>query len=219
MAVALYRSASRAKPAIALLVTALHAVLIAWMLHATISSRPAEMPLKETTVFFVPAPHPKVELPREKAKPSARHEQKLSPRVFDYPPVTAQQPPATGGAGLEGLHAFLFDCALENLANLTPEQRAQCAGTAPKSNDSVDYADHADRSHNAARWARGLARKQQPLLLPCMSPQGFNPLGTLMCLGNGLKNGIDVDAQPGYGDKPQEVHVPNGGDPPDGPRR
>jgi hypothetical protein len=208
------------RAAATLLVLVLHAILIAAFLRMTIASPPADVPMREMVLWFVPAPHPKPPVPKERANTSVRHRTVSSPRFPEYPAITAPPPPAISAPGLEGLHAFLFNCALENLANLTPEQRAQCAGTVPKSNDSVDYADHTNRSKDAQLWARRRARKNGPLLLPCASPYGISPLGTLMCLGKSAITGkLDLDAMPQYGDRPEEVHVPNGGDPPDGPRR
>jgi hypothetical protein len=117
------------------------------------------------------------------------------------------------------LHLYLFDCSPENDANLMQEQRAQCARAAPKHDDSVDYADHTDRSHDSVRWARGLARQQAPTLLPCMSSQGVGVgLATFGCLGKGLVSGFDLDDESGYGGgPPAEAQVPNGGDPPPPP--
>ena len=137
---------------------------------------------------------------------------------FHYPDYSKiNLPPTQGETDLGAMHGFLFDCAPENLNNLSPEQRAQCAtaSAGQRPDDFVDYADHTDRSKNAVRWARGLMRKQQPLLLPCMPPLS---LAALICLGKGAADGgFDLDAQPNYGDKPQVLHVPNNGDEPNGP--
>ena len=83
--------------------------------------------------------------------------------------------------------------------------------------NSVDFRDHVNRSADAAHWERGRARKNNPLLLPCMNPQAAGiSLGTLLCLGEGAVEGFDLDNQPGYGDTPTVTHVPNNGDPLDG---
>ena len=170
----------------------------------------------EHIVWFRLAPKP---LPAEKATILPKQRARIVATPFHYPNYDKiNLPPTTGETDLDALHGFLFACAPENLINLTPEQRAQCvmANAGHKPDDSVDYADHTDRSKNAVRWARGLMRKQQPLLLPCMSPG----LATLICAAKGISDGgIDLDMQPTYGDKPQEVRVPNNGDPPDGPPR
>ena len=55
-------------------------------------------------------------------------------------------------------------------------------------------------------------RKQNPTLLPCMPPLS---LAAILCASSGISNGgFDLDAMPNYGDKPEPVGVPNGGDPP-----
>jgi hypothetical protein len=38
-----------------------------------------------------------------------------------------------------------------------------------------------------------------------------------LCLAKGATEGFDPDNQPGYMDKPVIIHVPNNGDPIDGP--
>ncbi|MGD0141671.1 MAG: hypothetical protein ABSC92_00770 [Rhizomicrobium sp.] len=191
-------------------VVLLHVGIIAALLSALHKLPPIVTSSREHIVWFALAPKP---VKRTATPVTPRARAVLSPlRYPDY--RTVNLPPITGGTDLGALHGFLFECAPQNLINLTPEQRAECvtanAGHAP--DDSVDYADHTDRSKNAVRWARGLMRKQQPALLPCMPP--LNPIVSLICLGKGITGGFDLDMQPGYGDTPQEVHVPNNGDPP-----
>jgi len=208
--------------AAATLVLVLHAALIALLFRATISYTPPQASPRENLYWLtlraerkVRTP-PKVETPKLPARRTRAHAppRMYAPSVPDYRGITF--PPASTGTDLKGLHLFLFDCSLENQASLTPEQRAQCAQATKKPDDSVDYADHTDRSQDAAHWARGRDRKNQPLLLPCASPQSAGiGLGTLICLGHGLLNGFDLDNMPGYADKPTVTHVPNNGDPPD----
>jgi hypothetical protein len=201
---------------IALLVVVAHVVVIAWMLHAALSPVPVAPSVRETLLWLSLAPRAKVQPPQTPAIKPEKRPAVAPTRLPDYPAIAS--PPTPDASSLEGLHAFLFNCTPENLANLTPEQRAQCASPGSKPHDSVDYADHSGRAHQAARWAHDLARKQAPLLLPCANAQGISPLATLACLGKSLVTGFDLNA-PGYADKPDEAHVPNGGDPPDGPRR
>jgi hypothetical protein len=195
-------------------VVLLHVGLIAALLNAFHNPLSPIASSREHIVWFTLAPKL---LPAEKTKIAPKQRERIISTPFRYPDYSKiNLPPTQGETDLGALHGFLFDCAPENLSNLTPEQRAHCATahTGHKPDDSVNYADHTDRSKNAVRWARGLMRKQQPLLLPCMPPS----LATLICLGKGAADGgIDLDAQPGYGDKPQDVHVPNNGDPPDSP--
>lgn len=195
-------------------VVLLHVGIIAALLHALHISWPTSAPSHEHIVWFTLSPKP---LPVDRAKTPAKLRARVTSTPFRYPDYSRiNLPPSPGETDLGALHGFLFDCAPQNLINLTPEQRAHCvtANAGEKPDDSVDYADHTDRSKNAVRWARGLMRRQQPTLLPCMPPG----LATLICLGKGISGGgFDLDMQPSYGDKPQDVHVPNNGDPPNGP--
>ena len=190
----------------------LHVGVIAALLNALYTPAPPAVPAGEHIVWFTLAPKPV--LAKKNLVPPRPQARILSIPYPDYRKIDI--PPTTGQTDLGALHGFLFDCAPENLINLTAEQRAGCvtANAGPKPDDSVDYADHTNRSKNAVRWARGQMRKQQPLRLPCMPPG----LATLICLGNGISDGgFDLDMQPSYGDKPRDVHVPNNGDPPNEP--
>ncbi|HEY5337509.1 MAG TPA: hypothetical protein VIJ85_04845 [Rhizomicrobium sp.] len=203
----------------ALAVLALHLLVVLLFIQATHHQIDAAKPVREILLWLAPA-KPEVKLPPARAK-SAAKPLNVTPlqRYPDYSNVTL--PPLPGhGTALRGLPS-LFDCAPGNRGALTPEQIAQCAapGFGPvHDNAAVDYADHTNRSHSAAFWARGRARKNAPLLLPCMDPNSINPLGTLICLGKAAAAAdekFDLDKQPGYGDKPEELHIPNNGDPPD----
>jgi hypothetical protein len=193
----------------------LHAGVIAALLIAFHHPLPPTESSREHIVWFRLAPKP---LPVEKASVPPKQRARVISTPFHYPDYSKiNLPPTKGETDLGALHGFLFDCALENLSNLTAEQRAQCATASAgrKPDDSVDYADHTDRSKNAVRWARGLMRKQQPTLLPCMPP--LNPIVTVICLTKGASQGFDLDSQPSYGDKQEDLHVPNNGDPPGPP--
>jgi hypothetical protein len=208
--------------AVATLVLVLHAAFIALLVRATLSYAPTQTQTREQLYWLTLRIQPKFQAQPKPETPTlpVRHthahtpSRTRAPSMPDYRGIAF--PPASSEADLKGLHLFLFDCSLENQANLSPEQRAQCAQAKKKPDDSVDYADHTDRSQDATHWARGRDRKNQPLLLPCASPQGAGiSLGTLICLGHGLVNGFDLDNMPGYADKPTATHVPNNGDPPD----
>jgi hypothetical protein len=196
-------------------VVLLHVGVIAALLNAFHHPVPPIASSREHIVWFRLAPKP---LPAEKANIPPKQRARIMSTPFHYPDYSKiNLPPTAGETDLGALHGLLFDCAPENLINLTPEQRAECmtAHAGRKPDDSVDYADHTDRSKNAMRWARGLMRKQQPTLLPCMPPLS---LAALICLGKGASDGgFDFDMQPGYGDKPRDVHAPNNGDPPGPP--
>lgn len=203
----------------AVAVVVLHVAIIAVLLNGTIIHRIFKSEPQETILILRPLPKPEVK--RVAPPPPARH---LVPRVQPQNPNANPLPLAksdnTSAQSKPGYQ--LYDCRTANLPKLTEEQRKACAkaqvGPKEDKGDSVDFADHSDQVPGAARWAREKARKNAPPLLPCASNQSVfatMSTATLACLANGAINGFDLDAQPGYGDKPEEQsHVPNNGDPP-----
>ncbi len=194
-------------------VIVLHIAIIAILLNTTIVQD-----------IFKPAPHETILLLRPLPKPEIKHPEPAARRMMptfplqDYRGVTL---PKTneGSKAPAGLGFQLFDCRIENISKLTEEQRALCAksSTGLKPNDSVDFADHTNRAKDAERWAREKQRKNGPLLLPCASTQSIYATlstATLLCLAHGAIKGFDPDSSPIYGDRPEEFHVPNNGDPP-----
>jgi hypothetical protein len=196
-------------------VIALHIVIIAVLLRATIIQRIFRPAPTETILLLTPPP-PKPQVKR--VEPPVRQIAPI-PKLPDYRGLTLPQIDDKNAKAGSGLSFQLFDCRVENLSKLTGEQRAQCAksSTAPKPDDSVDFADHTNRARDATRWAREKERKNLPGLLPCASSQSvFATLstGTILCLARGAISGFDLDARPLYNERPEETHVPNGGDPP-----
>jgi hypothetical protein len=130
------------------------------------------------------------------------------------PPATFTPAPDTAIPQPNGLNRQLFGCAPDQLATATAEERAACASASlgPRYDPgATDYRDHTDRSKNAVQWARDRARKNAPLLLPCMSPQAMGvSLYTLYCLGKAAATGKFDKDDPGYGDMPD--HIANEGD-------
>ncbi len=115
------------------------------------------------------------------------------------------------------LRQSLFGCTDGERSDLSPAERARCANAFAR-DDSVDIHDGTTRSRAAALWERGRQHKDAPLLLPCMSPQGFSPLYTALCAAQTAVDGkYDPDDKPGYFDQQTTVHVANGGDPPNSP--
>lgn len=178
------------------------------LLAVFLSYQPKPATHYRETFLILPITRP---LHRPPPKPAAAKTtpKAVTPRMFKVPDVIA--PRTDDSDKMKAMHGLMFNCGLGNLEKLTPEQRVQCVPLlgAIKPNDAPDYADHTNRAHNAARWARGRARKNAPTLLPCMPPS----LASIFCLGNGLSQGFDLDAQPGYFDKPKAARVPNNGDP------
>jgi hypothetical protein len=193
----------------AALVAALHIAIVAFLLNATLAPRQLQA-ARETILYLKPPKPPRIDKP---APPLPAPTPIV--RLPQMHAVPAQKPlPDVDPKALQDFGHALLDCRPENIASLAPEDRDRCNALSLKPRDGVDFADHTDRSRDAVLWARGRARKNGPLLLPCMSNRGIGVgLGTLLCLGKGLTGGFKPDEQPIYGDRPEEAHVPNGGDP------
>jgi len=158
--------------------------------------------------------------PKAPPKPKIRETPSAIPKppreaapAFVPPPTFTTPSPSTAPA-LNGLNHQLFGCTPNALATATPEERAACASASlgPRYDPgATDYRDHTDRSKSAAQWTRDRARKNAPLLLPCMSPAGFSPLYTAYCLAKTAVTGkMEGEDQFGYQDMPG--HIANEGD-------
>jgi hypothetical protein len=186
-------------------------VLMMWLTHVDV--RRAAMP-RETILYLAPLQKPAAPKPATppRAPRPAVHVQPLP----DAHAITVPTFKDSVAPPLPGLGRSLFGCRPENYANLSPEEQAACASASngPRFDGTPDFRDRSDRVSGAALWARQKARKNGPLLLPCASPNGIGVgIGTALCLGGLIAHGVKPDKQPIYGDRPQDVHVPNGGDP------
>jgi hypothetical protein len=198
------------------IVAALHVAVIAALL--TLSREriavPGAAPVSEL-IWFLPPP-PKKIVPVSPATVPQPSVSVTAPReaLPDYRGITI--PSAPPAPSLGGLHGSLFGCA--DLDHLSPEERARCGSALAVPDNSVDFHDGVNRSRSAALWERGRQRKNGPLLLPCMSPDGFFPLATAACLAKGAITGeLKPDEQAIYGDEAPVTHLPNNGDPPSKP--
>ncbi|MBV9989983.1 MAG: hypothetical protein JOZ72_01705 [Alphaproteobacteria bacterium] len=193
----------------AALVAALHAAMLALLLQASFAPRATPQP-HETIIHLTPPKPPAADRPAPPPRAPVPVVRLPALRTIPLPRVPGVDPKA-----LESFGRALVDCRPENIASLPPEERHRCDALSLKPRDGVDFADHTDKhSADAALWARGRMRKNGPLLLPCMNNQGLGVgLGTLLCLGKGLAKGFKPDEQALYGDVPEQIHVPNNGDP------
>jgi hypothetical protein len=187
----------------------LHIAVAIFLLRATFAPRRIASTVHETIIYLTQPALPK----KKKAAPAKPAPRAATPGALGYRGYFVPQP-----NGIESGPAMapldLLDCRPENLVNLTPEQRARCSAPLPRG--VPDYADHTREIPGAARWAREKQRKNGPPLLPCASTQSiFATLSTatLMCLAHGAVDGFDPDNAPMYGDRPEETHIPNNGDP------
>jgi len=200
------------------IVLALHVVMVSVFLHISSQTAPQQASREEEIIWLPPPPKkpaaPEQVQPHGTAAPQATPRQNPFP---DYHGITIPDAPAAPSPSLGGLHDSLFGCA--DLDKLSPEARAHCGSALAVPDNTVDFRDGTARSQQAALWERGRLRKNGPMLLPCMNPQGVpNPLAVAACLAkNAAEGGFKPDEQSSYADKPQITHLPNNGDPPDHP--
>ncbi|HWA31254.1 MAG TPA: hypothetical protein VG867_09145 [Rhizomicrobium sp.] len=192
------------------IVLALHLLAVAMLLRATQWHAEPATSAKEIIMRLIALPKPPQSKPEEKKKiPPQQVRAPASPYGYSFtPPETLPAAPPSG------LNQQLFGCAPDQLAAATAEERAYCASASlgPRYDPTAtDYHDHTDRSKNAAQWFRDRARKNAPMLLPCMSPGGFSPLYTAYCLAKTAVTGkLEGESQFGYEDMPDRQ--PNEGD-------
>jgi|SRR6185312_1581916 hypothetical protein len=192
-------------------VLVLHLIVIAALLSATRWSEQQNEQTKEIILHLItPKPLPEPVKETLARKPVATPK----PAPAFVPPATFAPPVDNSLPQLNGLNQQLFGCAPDQLASATAQQRAACASASlgPRFDPgATDYRDHTGRSKNRVQWARDRARKNAPLLLPCMSPAGIAPLYTAYCLAKSALTGkLDAESQPGYQDMPD--HIVNEGD-------
>ena len=176
-----------------------------WTVHQI--AEPKEIVLN----LITPKAQPK---PEEKKAPQKSLPPFRQPAPAFVPPPAFAPPAPSIAPALNGLKRQLFGCTPDALATATPEERAACASASlgPRFDPgATDFRDHTDRSKSAAQWARDRARKNAPMLLPCMSPDGFSPLYTAYCLAKTAVTGkLEGESQKGYQDVPD--HIANEGD-------
>jgi hypothetical protein len=200
----------------ALFVIVLHGLLILILLRETLHKTEKPAVTREIVLQLMRPPPPAAAPKPETPPPTTPILAPISPVI--PAPGTSAPAPATNGASLRGLYFFLYECTPENFANLTEEERARCASASlsPNPDETNTLRNLPSRAKDAPAWNRALARKKNPSLLPCVSPQGFNPFGTAMCLGKAAAKGSfgNLDEAPGYGDTPSVVRDPSTGVPP-----
>jgi len=157
------------------LVLLLHALLLLALLHA-LTTPVRRAPLAEREIIFRLLPRavqPKAQVAAPLPEVAPQAPRAASPTV---PPVA----PATPTPNLQSFGQSLFGCAPENLANLSPEQRARCStGGFPRPDD---FAATAPRSHvkDPTRPAAEMAARNTPGKIPCAyMTQAQTPIGNL----------------------------------------
>lgn len=148
------------------LVVAVHIVAVAFLATSLTTTRLTLPTQREIYFFFRPKPPPPAPPRKPVFIPPAEPTAPVFPEAPLPPAPTALIPP-----DVKGLGQSLFGCAPENLANLTPQERAHCSG-APgiASADSDLRAGFVEHALQAARWSAALHARNTPLTVPCVTP-------------------------------------------------
>ena len=203
----------------ALLVVLFHGLVIFALLHTVIRTTEKAQPTREIVLRFLPPPS----APHAAKVPPPPAPFRLIAPVVPVPSArgpAAAPPPVTNETGsLRSLYLYLYECTPENFSHLSEAEKAKCAQASltPVPDDTRSLRNLPSRAKDAPRWERALARKKNPALLPCASPQGIGiSLATVACLGKAAAKGSfgDLDQAPGYGDTPSTVRDPPTGVPP-----
>lgn len=188
----------------AALILLLHAALL-FLINPQFRLPTSARPLNEITLFLSvrsprtlppPAFNPVLGTPRAPT---------VAPPVIPKPNVPSTVSPSLAAPDIGGVGRSLFDCDLANRGNLSPEERANCAGlgTVPPASSTLEAGmPKNSRTNHAAIWAAEFAARQTPPAVPCTSlqqevfggPGVQTPVTALMadplCLLNGLLNGF-----------------------------
>ena len=114
--------------------------------------------------YFLPAANPRQP---EKPQKTTAHHHAATPRFLGHPWLS---PEIYSGPlpNINGLGIRLFDCAPENISNLTEEQRGRCDATLamPSLHDRIPgtVKEHAVE---AERWSASIASRNTPVAVPC----------------------------------------------------
>jgi hypothetical protein len=164
-------------------------------------------PVPVFSILVVPQPQPRrEEMPPPAIAPQATESPILPaipelPRVptISLPPGFAVSPPPQSTLpSLAGIGRVMFGCTPEQLAALSAAERLRCqsAGLAQPPDEASLAALAAFDAVEHAYFDRELKRKQGPVLLPCMNPNGIGvTIWTVYCVADGVINGFDVDSE------------------------
>jgi hypothetical protein len=201
------RSGNRAHRAVSiLLVLILHTLLVLALVRFMVRPQNPAFRGPEARLFEMMINTARLPAPRtRKGAPKPAPARAAVEPVPQIPPLAEPLRP-TPTPDIRGFGQALVGCAPEKLATLDEAERSGCRkfGALPSYDPSaVDYADHS--VPGAKRWARELARKNAPLLLPCGNSRSADPVYTGACIIANIANGFtfkqQYENQPGYSDK------------------
>jgi hypothetical protein len=190
-------------------------ILLVFILHTLLILALLRSMVRPQNSAFVPQPRlfemiiNTARVPEPGARKQAR---KAAPRRAAIQPapqtsLPAKPSPSTPAPDIRGFGQALAGCAPENVTNLDDAQRSRCRKFGALSSydpSAMGYADHSEDVPGAKRWARELARKKAPLLLPCGNPRAADPVYTGACILANVANGFtfkkQYENQPSYSD-------------------
>ena len=125
-----------------------------------------------------------------------------TPRSSQAPPATQTPPRAPNDSAILGTLGRSLGCNLLNYEKLSHEEKERCIARLAKVQDepAATYAATDDEKRIAQQFARELAVKQAPPLLPCFSSVGLGI--SIKCLMLGAFNGFNFAGAPSYADAP-----------------
>jgi hypothetical protein len=179
----------------ALLVLLLHALLLFAFLQFLVKPQGAGF-LRPERLLELMISMPKAAPPPPAAPARQRAPVRVQPGGEKSGAMPSLAPPVET-PDIRGLGQALLGCALENLANLTPEQRAHCPGGFSRPDDSA-VLDPPSHVKDPLRRAAEMKARNAPLRVPCTSvidaPVGGGtaavPMADPFCLMGGAIKGF-----------------------------
>jgi hypothetical protein len=137
-----------------------------------------------------PAPKPLVRL----RQPTARHSRQR-PQQSTAPLALPDQTTALPAENLQNFGKALFNCAPENFAHLAREDQARCPkpGGELAAREAPNLMGSPSHVQDEAHWTAELARKQSPVLLPCMTRMGAAVVVNFICIAGKIVDGTLTD--------------------------
>jgi hypothetical protein len=167
------REQARTRLPAAILALAIQVLFLAALYYVSPLATPRRAAVHETLLLLprlIQLPPPAAPSTID-ARGPVRRPPVFAPPIFVAPPSTAAPPGvAAPQPDVQALGRSLFNCAPENFANLSPEDRARCE----RPGEGLAVAQPPDlmggKSHvkDEAHWQEELAREQSPTVLPCM---------------------------------------------------
>lgn len=183
------------RPFVAVLTEEPQSRSISWIMLPPPASEPAAADFS-VAPLPLPVPNNDIELITPPAAPA------LPPQSPPAQAPVTTAPSAPVNSAILGTLGRSLACNLANYETLSPEEKERCIKQLAKSqNESAPpYVATDEEKRLTQQFARELAVKQAPPLLPCFSSLGVGI--SVLCLMRGALNGFDFAGTPSYADLP-----------------